>query len=76
MTDFFILIGAIAVLGTVLIAFRMGYQAGRQEERLFADVPDIVLPDIDEVEKAPTHDEIMKDMEKARTIMQGYDFDA
>jgi len=61
--------------GGILLAFRMGYKAGRQEERILAPEPDIDIPEEGEEETAPTHDEIMEDMRLSRTIMTGFNFD-
>ncbi len=71
---FLMFITAIAgILVGMLLSFRAGYNAGKGHDHLISD-PKIEIPmEIEEEEKAPTHDEIMKDMETSRTIMQGYD---
>lgn len=60
--------------GSMMLSFRMGYKAGRHEERILSPDPDIELPvEVDESERAPTDDEIREDMRLSRTIMTGYD---
>lgn len=67
---------AIAAMAGMLAAFRMGYRAGQKDDRLLAPDPDIdISVDPDEAERAPTHDEIMEDMKRSRTIMTGFDFE-
>ncbi len=73
MSDLVYLISHIVSLAVVLAAFKMGYQSGKKEERLIAPLPDIDLPDEEVEQKAPSHDEIMEDIKRSRTIMAGFD---
>ena len=62
----------------VLLAFWMGYRAGKREETVMAKhIPPMDIADIEESEEvAPkSEDEIREDMKMSRTIMQGYDWD-
>ncbi len=73
---FLMFITAIAgILVGMLLSFRAGYNAGKGHDNLISD-PKIDIPmEIEDEEKAPDHDAIMKDLETSRTIMQGYDLE-
>ena len=66
----------VTILG-LLTAFWMGYRASKKEDKVFTErIPNLDIINTEEESEAPKlDDEIRKDMEHARTLSGGYDFE-